>query len=117
MNAWEENLREALRHKDAPPGFTDRVLARVRDLPGREKRPWFRLREFIARPALRWAIAALCLAIAVSVAYRGRQERQRREGEIARRQVKQALHIASVKLNTARRMVQEVNQGNAQSRL
>jgi hypothetical protein len=51
------------------------------------------------------------------VAYRGRQERQRREGEMARMQVKQALHIASVKLNAARKMVQEVNQRTTQSRL
>ncbi|SPE33064.1 conserved hypothetical protein [Acidobacteriia bacterium SbA2] len=115
MNPWEESLREALRRKDAPPGFSDRVLARVRDLPAREKRPWFR--AFFARPALRWAAAVLCLAIAVSVAYRGRQERQRRQGELARVQVKQALRIASVKLNAARRMVQEVNQGTGQSRL
>ena len=117
MNPLEERLREALGRKDAPEGFSDRVLARVRDLPAREKRPWFRLRAFIARPALRWAAGALCLAIAVGVAYRGQQERQRRQGELARVQVKQALRIASVKLNAARRMVQEVNQGTSQSRL
>jgi predicted integral membrane protein DUF2275 len=115
MNPWEESLREALRRKDAPPGFSNRVLARVRDLRAREKRPWFR--AFLARPALRWAAAALCLVIAVSVAFWDQQQRQRRQGELARMQVKQALRIASVKLNAARRMVQEVNQGTAQSRL
>ena len=117
MNPWEESLREALRRKDAPPGFAGRVLDRIRDLPAREKTPWFRFRAFIAKPALRWATAVLCLAIAGSVAYRGWQERQRQEGEMARTQVKQALRIASVKLNAVRRMVQEVNQGTAQSRL
>ena len=93
MNPWEESLREALRRKAAPEGFADRVLARIRELPVREKRPWFR--AFLARPALRWAVAALCLAIVVSVAYREQQVRQRRQGEIARMQVKQALRIAS----------------------
>ena len=117
MNPLEENLREALRRKDAPEGFGDRVLGRIRDLQAREKRPWFRFRAFIAKPALRWAAAALCVVIVVSVAYRKRQERQRREGETARLQVKQALRIASVKLNATRRMVQGVNQGTAQSRL
>jgi hypothetical protein len=117
MNPWEESLREALRRKDVPPGFTNRVLARIRELPVREKRPWFRFRAFIARPALRWAAAVLCLAIAGSVAYREQQQRQRQQGELARMQVKQALHIASVKLNAARKMVQEVNRGTAQSRL
>jgi hypothetical protein len=115
MNPWEESLREALRRKAAPEGFADRVLARIRELPVREKRSWFR--AFIARPALRWAAAMLCLAIAGSVAYREQQVRQRRQGEIARMQVKQALRIASVKLNAARRMVQQVNQGTAQNRL
>ena len=117
MNGWEENLRAALRRKDAPPGFANRVLARLRDLPAREKRPWFRLRAFIARPPLRWATAVLCLAIAGSVAYRERQEHQRRQGEAARTQVKQALRIASVKLNATRRMVQDANQRTAQSPL
>jgi hypothetical protein len=115
MNPWEESLREALRRKAAPEGFANRVLARIRELPVREKRPWFR--AFLARPALRWAAAVLCLAIAGSVVYREQQERQRRQGEIARMQVKQALRIASVKLNAARRMVQQVNQGTAQNRL
>ncbi len=115
MNPWEESLREALRRKAAPEGFADRVLARIRELPVREKRPWFR--AFLARPALRWAVAALCLAIVVSVAYREQQVRQRRQGEIARMQVKQALRIASAKLNAARRMVQQVNQGTAQNQL
>jgi hypothetical protein len=115
MNPWEKSLREALRRRPAPEGFADRVLARIRELPVREKRPWFR--AFIARPALRWAAAVLCLAIVVSVAYREQQERQRQQGEIARMQVKQALRIASVKLNAARRMVQQANQGTAQNRL
>ena len=115
MNPWEERLREALRRKPAPEGFADRVLARIREQPVRQKRPWFR--AFLARPALRWATAVLCLAIVVSVAYREQQQRQRRQGEIARMQVKQALRIASVKLNAARRMVQQVNQGTAQNRL
>ena len=115
MNAWEERLREALRRKAAPDGFADRVRARIRDLPVVEKRPWFR--AFIAKPALRWAAAALCLAIAGGIANRAQQERQRRQGEMARMQVRQALRIASVKLNAARKMVEEVNQRTAQSRL
>lgn len=115
MNPWEESLREALRRKAAPEGFADRVLARIHELPVREKRPWFR--AFLARPALRWAAAVLCLVIAGSVVYREQQERQRRQGELARMQVKQALRIASVKLNAAWRMVQQVNQGTAQNRL
>jgi len=117
MNPWEEKLREALRRKAAPEGFLERVLARTGELPEPTVKFWDQLRAFIAKPALRWAAAGLCLVIAGSVAYRERQERQRREGEIARVQVKQALRIASLKLNAARRMVQEINQGSPQGRL
>jgi len=117
MNRWEEKLREALCRKAAPDGFSERVLARIRELPVHEERPWDRIRAFIARPALRWATAMLCLVIAGSLVYRARQERQHREGEIARMQVKQALRIASLKLNVARRKVQEINRGGSQSPL
>jgi hypothetical protein len=118
MNAWEEKLREALRRKAAPDGFTERVLARTRELPEPAVRPWDTVRAFFAKPALRWAAAAaLCLVIAAGAVYRERQERLRREGEIARIQVRQALRIASVKLNVARRKVQRINQGTPQSRL
>jgi hypothetical protein len=78
---------------------------------------WDRFSAFIARPVLRWAAIGLCLVIAGNVAYRERQERQRREGEMARVQVKQALRIASLKLNAARRKVREINRGTPQSRL
>jgi hypothetical protein len=118
MNPWEEKLREALRRKAAPEGFAERVLARTRELSEHAGNPWGLLRAFITKPALRWAaVGALCLVLASGAVYRERQERQRREGEIARLQVKQALRIASVKLNVALRKVQGVNQGAPQSRL
>jgi hypothetical protein len=81
-------------------------------------KPWERLRVFIAKPALRWVAAgALCVMIAAGAVYRERQERLRREGEMARVEVKQALRIASVKLNAARRKVRGINRGIPQSRL
>jgi hypothetical protein len=118
MNPWEEKLREALRRKAAPDGFAERVLAWTRELPEPAVRPWARVRAFVAGPTLRWVAAgALCVVIAAGAVYRERQERLRREGEIARIQVRQALRIASVKLNLARRKVQGINQGAPQSRL
>lgn len=117
MNPWEEKLREALRRKAVPEGFSERVLARTRELAEPHANYWDRTRAFIARPALRWATAVLCLVIAGSVAYRVRQEHLRRRGEMARIQVRQALRIASLKLNAARRKVQEINRGTPQSRL
>jgi hypothetical protein len=119
MNPWEEKLREALRRKAAPEGFAERVLARTRELPEHAGKPWGLLRAFITKPALRWATAVVvfCLVITAGVVHRQRQERLRREGEIARMQVRQALGIASMKLNVALRKVQGVNQGAPQSRL
>ncbi|HXX22329.1 MAG TPA: hypothetical protein VEO19_04175 [Terriglobia bacterium] len=117
MNPLEEKLREALRRKAVPEGFSERVLARTRELAEPPMKFWDRLSTFLARPVLRWAAIGLCLVIAGNVAYRARQERQRREGEIARIQVKQALRIASLKLNAARRKVEEINRGTPQSRL
>ena len=118
MNPWEEKLREALHRKAAPEGFGERVLARTRELPEHAGKPWGLLRAFFAKPGLRWAAAGtLCLVIASGAVYRQRQERLRREGEIARMQVRQALGIASMKLNVALRKVQGVNQGAPQSRL
>jgi hypothetical protein len=117
MNRWEEKLREALRREAAPEGFSERILARIRELPGPAASPWGRLRAFFARPVLRWALAGLCLLIAGSLVYRERQEHLRREGEVARVQVRQALRIASVKLNAARRKVEEINQAPVQRRL
>jgi hypothetical protein len=119
MNPWEEKLHEALCRKAAPEGFAERVLARTRELPEPAAKPWERVRAIVARPAFRWAVAAaaLCLVIAAGVVHRQRQERLRREGEMARVQVRQALRIASMKLNVALRKVQGINQGTPQSRL
>jgi hypothetical protein len=46
-----------------------------------------------------------------------RQERLRREGEMARAQVTQALRIASAKLNVARRRVEEIGRETSPRRL
>jgi hypothetical protein len=119
MNPFEEKLRNALRREAAPEGFAERVLARTRGLPPPGARAWWRFGAFLTSPVLRWALAAaaVCLVIAAGVVQHERQVRLRREGEMARVQVRQALRIASVKLNVARKKVQEINRETPGSRL
>lgn len=118
MKSFEEELGNALRREAAPEGFADRVLLRARALPkpeatlGRRFGAWVRLWPF------RWALAAaVCLLVVAGVVRHQRQERLRQQGELARLQVRQALRIASVKLNAARRKVLEINRTGSQSRL
>ena len=119
MNPFEDKLRNALRREAAPEGFAEKVLARIRGLPQPGAKGWRQFGAFLARPVLRWALTAatVCLVIAGGVVHHERQEHLRREGEMARVQVRQALRIASVKLNVARKKVQEINRETTPSRL
>lgn len=119
MNPFEEKLRNALRRQAAPEGFAERVLARTRGLPPPRAGVWRQFSAFLARPALRWALAAaaVCLVIVAGVVHHERQERLRQEGELARVQARQALRIASVKLNVARKKVRDINREVPGSRL
>jgi hypothetical protein len=119
MNPFEDKLRNALRREAAPEGFAEKVLARTRGLPQPGARARRQFGAFLAMPVLRWAVAAVaaCLLIVASLVHHQRQERLRREGEMARAQVMQALRIASVKLNVARRRVQEIGREDPPSRL
>ena len=119
MNSFEEKLRDALRREPAPEGFAEEVLARTREISPPVGTIWWRFGQWVGRPAFRWALAAVaaCLLVAVGAVHHQRQERLRREGEMARVQVEQALRIASVKLNVARKMVLEIQRTSPQGRL
>jgi hypothetical protein len=119
MNSFEDKLRNALRREAAPEGFAEKVLARTRGLSQPGAKAWGQFGAFLAMPVLRWAAAAVavCLLVVAGLVYHQRQERLRREGEMARAQVMQALRIASVKLNVARKKVQEINRETPPSRL
>jgi hypothetical protein len=100
-------LKEALRRVEPPAGFAERTLARIPP----QSQGWMpRVVALFRMPALRWATVGaviVCLLIAGWV----QQEHARRvraEGEIAKAQLIEALRITSVKLNTARRKVQDV---------
>lgn len=119
MIPFEEKLRNALRHEAAPEGFAERVLARAQSEAQPGAKAWWQFWAFVSTPVFRRALAAaaVCLVIAAGLVHHQRQERLRQEGELARVQVRQALHIASVKLNVARKKVQEINREAPSSRL
>jgi hypothetical protein len=114
MNPLEEKLRQALRREDPPPGFAERVFAKI---PTRPRGWWETLRSYFQAPLLRWAIAgAFTFSLVIGgVLERQRRERLRAEEALAGMQVMQALRIASTELNTARRKVSAIGHRRAPS--
>jgi hypothetical protein len=89
----EEDLRNAMRRKEAPEGFAQRVLARAtltNQLPSKGL--------FTSR-GLRWALAGtICLVIALAgIQYRLAQREQSR-GEAAKAELIMALRVTATEL-------------------
>ena len=102
----ENELREALRRQDPPPGFAERVLAAAEGAQAAPRaglletvRAWFR------GPAARWA-AAVCAMLLVGVAVEQRREHEK--GEQAKAQLMLALRITGAKLSLAQAKVSEI---------
>ena len=87
----ENELKEALRRKQPPAGFTDRVMERLVE----DRRPRLSYR----------AIAATLLLTAVLGGWSALTIAERREGERAREELLLALRITSEKLQTAQNHV------------
>ena len=101
MSPFDDDLKNALQRVEPPEGFAERVMARA-SLEARPRLTFAgRLRALFVPKPVRWAaaMAVVCLVIvAGTVRYRAIQE-QRIQGELASAQAKQALEIASAKLN------------------
>lgn len=112
MKDLENELRSALKRKEPPGNFTAGVLARIAREPVPRTGWRSALAAIRATPHLRWvaATALACLLIAVGIVHLYRVERERAQAQAARAQLKQALQIASSKLNGTWRKVQEPEQ-------
>lgn len=93
MNELENNLRKALKRSSPPPGFTDRVMARI---PEKRVAPAWR-RQWMA------AAAAACIAVIGGGAWE--QHRRQMEGERAKQELIYALTVASGTLQTAKQIL------------
>lgn len=92
MNHMEHELRDALKRVDPPPGFADRVMARV---PARDS----------TRQPRTWMAAAAAVLIAVAGAGSWEYQRareQRIEAEQAKAELIFALELTSSKLQSTR---------------
>jgi hypothetical protein len=138
MRRLEDELKEALRREEAPPGLVNLVMFGI---DARDKRkggtPWFR--AFFGRAPFVWASAGCALLLLTTllvVRHEGTMRSQPQltsqsaslpvrsepakgsptapsvEGEAAKRELLTALHIASVKLNIAQRAVAGVSVRN-----
>lgn len=101
MTNLEQELARALARKEAPPGFSRRVLERVDGSPAARAAAW-------RRGVWRGAVAA-GLAMVISTGVWLRHEREERlervQGEAAKQLALVALRIASEKTNVARNRV------------
>jgi hypothetical protein len=97
MNDIERELREAFERREPPPGFADRVMARIPHQMPQQKRPPVWRREWVA------LAAAACFAIVGGGAYE--QHNRQVEGEKAKRELIYALTVATQSLEFTKDIV------------
>jgi hypothetical protein len=89
MNELEDRLREALQRREPPPGFAERVIARV---PRRRAPVWTRWRSVAA------IAAVLVVAFSALLFEWHRQVERANRAEAANRQLMSALRLAVSKI-------------------
>jgi len=95
MSEFEEQLRRALRRREPPEGFAERVLAKAATL--RTPKP---------KPRWRWALAAAATVLITAAGLQYHQEREMRiRGERAKEQVVVALQFAGAQVHLAQQKV------------
>lgn len=134
-NRFDDELKIALRREEPSADFTDRLMARIAELPLPEVQrkqnvekeggsTWLqKLLAVLQPPQMKWAMAgAMAALLIVSVVgvnrYRQHQLELRRQAEIAeaeegqraKEQVMFAMRIASAKLNVAQKKVKDTLQ-------
>ena len=127
MKPLDDELRNALKRREPPPGFTGRVMARVEQLaeerartaakPAQSRRDawsvwspwsWFGRKVSLSFGAVMAMAAVVLLAVGLAIWQQHRIEQERRRGEAARAQLIEALRVTSAKLNHVRTKVREV---------
>jgi hypothetical protein len=100
MSKLEDELRQALRHREPPAGFAERAAARARARQTEKRRP--RLLTW------RW-LAPVAALLVLAAGLRFFEERHRRlAGEQAKQQVMLALQLTGSRLRLAQQRIQQV---------
>ena len=108
MSRLEDELREALRRREPPDGFAERVLRLAASAGNRQSR-WQRWRAAFRTPLLRMALATACGCLLVTGAYFYHLREERIRGERAKEEVVLALRVTAVELDRALQTVQGLN--------
>lgn len=106
----ERLLRQGLKPRQTPAGFTARVMARLPETPPGAS---FRKKRIFWVPMMRWAAAALVLGIAGG-SYWQHQQRERIAGERARNQLVLALRMSAATLNDVQHKVLRSTKGDSE---
>jgi hypothetical protein len=110
LNPIEELLKNALLRQEAPPDFTEQVLARIAEhtsVPQARRDPWWGI---FTQSLLRWAaITATATSLVIGGIHYRNVRRERAKGEAAKQQLMLALRIAGSKLQLAKAKVNEIN--------
>ena len=85
----DHELRDALRRKEAPANFADRVLQRISEMPAPARRP------APSSSIRRWLAAAAVLALAAGGAERYYTQQQDAEAARVREELRTALQITN----------------------
>jgi hypothetical protein len=85
MNQIERDLREALRRREAPPGFAERVLAKTQQ-PETRRHSWV------------WLAAAALVLLMIGGIGIVQEQRRQAEGERAKEELMVGLRITGSKL-------------------
>ncbi len=106
----EHWLRQRLRPRQTPAGFSARLMARLHET---SPAPSFRKKRTFWVPAARWAAAAVLLGVGGG-SYWQHQQNERIPGERARKQLILALRMSAVTLNDVQHKVVRSTNGDSE---
>jgi len=106
----EDDLKSVLRRQQAPPDFTERVLARIAEQNSSTQAVRTRWWSIFTQPLVRWAaVTATAASLLIGGIHYRTVQRERTQGEAAKQQLMLALRIARNKLQLAKARVNEIN--------
>ena len=97
MNQMERDLREALRRREAPPGFAERILARTQQ-PETRGHSWV------------WLAAAALVLLMIGGIGVVQEQRRQAEGERAKQELMVAFRITGSKLRDVQERLATIQQ-------